>query len=70
MNIKTGSIKVIGAIFLIAILLTTGCSTELGHQDHDHDGDGIQDHTPEEHDESENLEGHEEDLTHDSEEDH
>ncbi len=54
--------KVIMSIDLIAmvtmlILTTTGCDTELGHQDHDHDGDGIQDHAAEDHeDEHDDLE--------------
>jgi hypothetical protein len=39
------------AVFLISILLiATSCDTELGHhEDHDHDGDGVQDHAPDEH---------------------
>lgn len=52
--------KEIIAIILIFGLIFTACDTELGHQDHDHDGDGIQDHAPEEHEES--LEEHNEEI--------
>ncbi|MCF7871443.1 hypothetical protein K9L97_00230 [Candidatus Woesearchaeota archaeon] len=48
-------------IFLVFVLFfvlffAVACDTELGHssQDHDHDGDGFQDHLEEEHFELEN----------------
>ena len=47
-------------ILIVLGLLFTACNTELSHEDHDHDGDGTQDHSPEEHDEHENEEGLEE----------
>lgn len=52
-------------IALVALLLVTACSTELGHSDdddHDHDGDGVQDHAAEDHDDEhdEEEDGHEE----------
>jgi|TARA_B100001971_G_scaffold70895_1_gene65308 hypothetical protein len=42
-------------LLIFGLLVTVGCDTELGHvhEDHDHDGDGIQDHTAEEHHEEE-----------------
>ncbi len=38
-------------ITITCLLLVTGCDMELGHlgDDHDHDGDGIQDHDEEDH---------------------
>lgn len=56
--------KNIMAIFAIILLFgLCGCDTELGHsgEDHDHDGDGIQDHTAEDHELEEDMYGHEED---------
>ncbi len=54
-------------LFLILVIgllvLSVGCDTELVHESHDHDGDGISDHTAEEHDYLEE-EGHFEE-THD-----
>lgn len=49
LKISSKIIMVILLIFLV--LFTFGCDTELGHTDenHDHNGDGIQDHTTEEH---------------------
>lgn len=42
--------RIIFIIFVIALLvLAVSCSTELGHSDHDHDGDGVQDHAAEDH---------------------
>ena len=37
------------------LVFAIGCDTELGHshEEHDHDGDGIPDHTAEEHHEDE-----------------
>jgi len=40
---------------LVALLLFAGCDTELV-ESHDHNGDGVEDHTAEEHDESHNEE--------------
>jgi len=39
-------------------MITVGCDTELGHhhEDHDHNGDGIPDHAPEDHRPAENNE--------------
>jgi hypothetical protein len=46
-------------LFLVLVLgllvFTVGCDTELGHVDHDHDHDGVQDHTAEEHDPEEEV---------------
>ena len=38
-------------ILLVKITFALGCEIELGHQDlhHDHDGDGIADHAPQDH---------------------
>lgn len=41
--------KYLSLILALMLVFAAGCSTELGHQDHDHDGDGVQDHTAEEH---------------------
>ena len=41
---------------IVLIVFTVGCDTKLGHEDHDHDGDGVQDHAPEDH--------HEEGMNH------
>ncbi|NJL43733.1 MAG: hypothetical protein HC945_00165 [Nitrosarchaeum sp.] len=39
-------------LLLLVALLLASCDTELGHsEDHDHDGDGIQDHAASEHEE-------------------
>lgn len=41
---------IITLMLIFLVLFTLGCDTELGYrEDHDHDGDGIQDHTAEEH---------------------
>ena len=42
---------IITLMLVFLVLFSIGCDTELGHPDenHDHDGDGIQDHTTEEH---------------------
>lgn len=49
----TGDKMKILNVFLIItlLLLAIGCDTELGHssENHDHDGDGVQDHAPEDH---------------------
>lgn len=49
-------------LFVFILFTTIGCDTELGHRhdeiEHDHDNDGIPDHTSEEHqdDHNENIE--------------
>ena len=50
-------------ILMMTALALTACDTPLGHagEDHDHDGDGVQDHAAEDHD-------HEDDEHHDEEE--
>jgi len=47
LKISSKIIMVILLIFLV--LFTFGCDTELGHGSEDHDGNGIQDHTTKEH---------------------
>jgi ABC-type nickel/cobalt efflux system permease component RcnA len=61
--------KIILSILLIGLLvLTIGCDVELGaHEDHDHDGDGIQDHTAEEHDEEMHEDEHHDEEKHEDE---
>ncbi len=51
-----------GMVLLLVLLLvfTAGCDTELGHSHEDHDGDGIQDHAPEDHHEQHREEPHDE----------
>ncbi len=46
--------KTVVLLILVLSALLLGCSTELGHfeKNHDHDGDGFEDHSPEEHDEN------------------
>lgn len=47
------------ALMIGLLVLATGCDTELGHHHeeyHDHDGDGIPDHAPEDHRHTENRE--------------
>lgn len=44
--------KLVFVLLVLGLLVfATGCDTELGHshEDHDHDGNGISDHTAEEH---------------------
>ena len=46
--------KAIIVLLIVLTIFTAGCDTELvhpSHEDHDHDGDGIQDHSPEGHEE-------------------
>ena len=41
---------------LMLVVFSVGCevlNTELGHEDHDHDGDGVQDHAAEDHNKDE-----------------
>ncbi len=52
-NLKLINLKILLALVMILCIFSiTACDTELGHhhEDHDHDGEGIQDHTAEEHD--------------------
>lgn len=49
------------AVLVIALFACSACDTELGHTDHDHDGDGVQDHAPHEHAAGENHDGQEHD---------
>ena len=51
---------IVFAVVILAIF-ALGCDIELGHVDHDHDGDGVQDHAAEDHDEEED---HHEDEEH------
>lgn len=47
-----GGEKMRYVLFVLFLLALTACDTELGHvESHDHDGDGVEDHAPEEHDE-------------------
>ncbi len=49
-EIKMKKILIVG--LMLVLLLTVGCDIELGHSDdegHDHDGDGFEDHTAEDH---------------------
>lgn len=53
--------RILTILVLLSLLaLTAGCDIELGHQgeNHDHDGDGIEDHAAEDH-ENEHEDEHE-----------
>ena len=39
------------SVLIILLIGFSGCDIELGHKNHDHDGDGFEDHDEEDHDE-------------------
>ena len=41
--------RVVLVLLVFLALFSVGCETELGHEDHDHDKDGVQDHAAENH---------------------
>ena len=61
MNLK----KIVLVIVLLSLLAFTACDTSL--VSHDHDGDGVADHAPEDHhDEHDENEHHDEEVHHDN----
>jgi hypothetical protein len=69
---KINPVKII-LILTVLTLFTVACDTELGHshdgtdshhENHDHDGDGIQGHTLEEHSVDDKIDQHHENSDH------
>ena len=51
------------SVLIILLIGFSGCDIELGHKNHDHDGDGFEDHDGEDHDgEDHDGEDHDEEF--------
>lgn len=55
--------KYLMTMILILGLVFTACDTNLVEEDHDHDGDGIEDHAPEDHEEDHEEDNHTDEET-------